>query len=156
MRPLRVLATARPSLIRGGGVLMRSSVAIALACLTLVGLAAADGSQAAIKQHTDIPAEDLGLALQTLAKERGFQVVYVTDEVKSLRTQGASGDLTQQEALTQLLRGTGLTYRFLNDNGVSIDQIGDAASQDRSGAAPATPSVQPPVVTGSEQRIQER
>jgi outer membrane receptor protein involved in Fe transport len=135
---------------------MRSSVAITIACLALVGLAAADESQAAIKQHTDIPAEDLGLALQTLAKERGFQVVYVTDEVKSLQTQGASGDLTQQEALTQLLRGTGLTYRYLNDNGVSIDQIRDVPTPDKSGAGPAAPSVPPPADTGNEKKIEER
>ena len=135
---------------------MRLSVAAAVACLILIGLSAADESQAAIKKYTNIPAEDLGLALQTLAKDRGFQVVYVSDEVRSLRTHGASGDLTPQEALTQLLQGTGLTYRYLNDNGVSIVQINDTPPPNTSGAGPATPSVQPlPSTDGKEKEVEK-
>jgi len=134
---------------------MRMSVAVAVACLILVGLSGADESQAAIKKHTNIPAEDLGLALQTLAKDRGFQLVYESNEVKSLRTQGASGDLTPQEALTQILKGTGLTYRYLNDNGVSIVQINDAPTPNTSGAGPATPSVQPPTSTDGDTKTEE-
>lgn len=49
--------------------------------------------------------------------------MYVSDEVNSRRTDGASGDLTTDEALTQLLSGTGLTYRYAGDNGVSIVPI---------------------------------
>jgi len=41
-----------------------------------------------------------------------FQIAYVSDEVDSRRTQGAVGDLTTNEALTKLLSGTGLTYRY--------------------------------------------
>lgn len=106
---------------------MRFSLAATALLLATVQLAAADGAQATVRKSTNIPAEPLGIALQTLAKERGFQVAYVSDEVDRQRTQGASGHLTVDEALTQVLRGTGLTFRHVADNGVSILPAGTPA-----------------------------
>jgi iron complex outermembrane receptor protein len=120
MKPSRQQPTVINSLVRGGGVFMRLSVAAAAICLSIVGFCVAGESHASIKRPTNIPAQGLGPALQTLAKDRGFQVVYESDQINSLRTQGASGDLTSEEALTQLLSGTGLTYRFFDDDAVSI------------------------------------
>jgi iron complex outermembrane receptor protein len=58
--------------------------------------------------------------------------------------------------LTQLLQGTGLTYRYLNDNGVSIVQINDTPPPNTSGAGPATPSVQPlPSTDGKEKEVEK-
>jgi iron complex outermembrane receptor protein len=99
---------------------MRLSVAIAIACLTLIGLSFADESQASIKKLTNIRAESLSVALQTLAKERNFQIIYVSEEINALHTQGAVGEFTPEEALKQLLNGTGLTYRYLDDRTVTI------------------------------------
>src|SRR6266853_980796 len=132
IRPSHSSMTAMHSLIRGGGALMRLGVAVAVACLSAIGLSVADDVKASIRKPTNIPAEALGPALQTLAKERGFQVAYVSDEVDSRRTQGAVGDLTTNEDLTQLLSGTGLTYRYFGDRAVSIIPIG---SVDASGGA---------------------
>jgi len=106
---------------------MRLSVAIAVACLILVGLSAADESQASIKKHIDIPAEGLGTALQTLAKDRKFQIVYVSEEINALRTQGAVGEFTPDEALKQLLNGTGLTFRYLDEKTVTVIPIATVA-----------------------------
>jgi outer membrane receptor for ferric coprogen and ferric-rhodotorulic acid len=106
---------------------MRLSVAMAVACLTLVGLSGADESQASIKKHTDIPAEGLGTALQALAKDRNFQIIYVSEEIDVLRTQGAVGEFTSDEALKQLLNGTGLTFRYLDANTVTVVPIAGAA-----------------------------
>ena len=47
----------------------------------------------------------LGLALQTLAKDRSFQLVYVSEEVDVLSTQGVVGEFTPEEALARLLAG---------------------------------------------------
>lgn len=99
---------------------MRLSVAIAVACLTIIGLSIADESRASIKKHTDIPAEGLGTALQKLAKDRNFQIIYVAEVVSTLRTAGAVGEFTPDEALKQLLKGTGLTYRYLDEKTVTI------------------------------------
>jgi outer membrane receptor protein involved in Fe transport len=115
---------------------MRFSAA-AVVCLTLIGFAAADEVKAAIRKTTDIPAQGLGPALQALARERGFQIVYASHEVNSLRTQGARGELTSQEALNQILSGTGLTYRTFGDDAVSIVPISSAAGADRTPPSPS-------------------
>lgn len=99
---------------------MRISVAVAVACLSMAGLSAADEVSAAIRKSTSIPAQGLGPALKSLAKDRGFQIVYVSHEVNALSTQGATGELTTEEALMRLLNGTGLTYRIFGDSSVSI------------------------------------
>ena len=66
-----------------------------------------------------------------------------------MRTNGANGDITANEALEQLLSGTGLTYRYLDDNTVTVvpisaSSLGEGAGvslQAQSGdAIPATPA----------------
>lgn len=87
---------------------MRLAIVAALSCLT--------GTVAAV----DIPAQSLDSALQSLAKEKGIQVVYTPDVVQSLKTQGATGELTPDEALKKLLSGTGLTYRYLDKSTITV------------------------------------
>lgn len=99
---------------------MRLTLAMVATCLGIVGIATADPAHASIKQHTDIPAQGLGPALTSLAKEFDFQVLYRTEVVGSLHTQGASGAMTAAEALEHVLSGTGLTYRYLDDKTVTI------------------------------------
>jgi iron complex outermembrane recepter protein len=82
---------------------MRLTLALAVACLGIVGIATADPAHASIKQHTEIPAQGLGPALTTLAKEFEFQVLYRTEVVGALRTHGAAGEFTPDEALKQVL-----------------------------------------------------
>jgi len=59
-------------------------------------------------------------ALMTLARERGFQLVFRSEVVGAKHTQGAVGDLTTKEALTRLLEGTNLAYSYLNEKTVTI------------------------------------
>jgi iron complex outermembrane recepter protein len=100
---------------------MRLSIAIAAVCLSIIGLSRADPVRASmIRKPTHIPAEALSTALQTLANDRNFQVIYVSEEVNKLRTPGAVGEFTSDEALKQLLRGTGMTYRYLDKKTVTI------------------------------------
>src|SRR5579871_4839450 len=69
---------------------------------------------------THIPAEDLGSALRTLEKQRNLELIFLSEDVKGLRTHGADGKLTVEETLQALLRGTGLTYRYSSPNSVTI------------------------------------
>jgi len=57
-----------------------------------------------------------------------MQVLFLTAQVKDLRTAGASGELTINEALSRILRGTGLTYRYVDGNAVSIIPVRAAGS----------------------------
>jgi iron complex outermembrane receptor protein len=105
---------------------MRVTVAVVIACYSLFGLCVAAEADASIKSPVNIPSQPLGSALQALAKDRGFQVVYESDEVNSRTTHGASGNLTTDEALKRILDGTGLTYRRAGEGGVSIVPVSAA------------------------------
>jgi iron complex outermembrane receptor protein len=99
---------------------MRVAVVAAALCLSIVGIAQADRASAAIREPTHIGAQSLGSALKQLAQSRGLQVLYLSKTVRDLRTSGANGDITANEALEQLLNGTGLTYRYLDENTVTV------------------------------------
>ena len=107
-------------LIRGLGVLVRASLLGIALSLSVFGSARGGDAQVPIRKPTSIPAQPLGPALQALARERNFQVIFVSEDVNSLRTLGAMGELTQEEALQQLLRGTGLSFRYLDEMTVII------------------------------------
>ncbi len=107
---------------------MRLSVAVAIACFSFVGLSVADAVKASIRKPVSIPAQSLVPALQMLAKDRDLQVVYESGTIDSLHTRGASGDLTAEEALAQLLAATGCTYKFYDANAVIIVAASTSAS----------------------------
>lgn len=94
---------------------MRISIAVVLLCL-------ASAAGATPRQPTNIAAQQLGAALQILAREHGVQVVYRSELVGAHRTSGATGYLTLEEALAQLLTGTGLTYAWLGERAITIVQ----------------------------------
>jgi iron complex outermembrane recepter protein len=119
---------AMQSLIRGGGVFVRITLLAASLCLLVVGFAGAADAQAMARQTTRIPPQSLDSALRTLATERGFHIVYLPDVVGRRETQGANGDLTQDQALTQLLSGTGLTFRYLDKETVTVIPSGSGTA----------------------------
>ena len=124
------------NLLKGRGVFMRVSVALALCCLCTLSFAA-DPAHASIRKDLNVPAEELGSALQTVAKDYDFQVLYRTEIVKDLRTQGAVGSLTSDEALGKVLKGTGLTYKYLDSNTVTIYSVATGSTSSNSSPAPA-------------------
>ncbi len=108
---------------------MRLGVAIAAVSLCLIGLSMADDVRAAIRKTTDIPAQALVSALEQLAKDRNFQFVYVSEDIGKVRTAGAVGEFTSEEALKKLLTGTGLTYRYLDEKTITIVPAASTQSQ---------------------------
>ncbi|MDB6092418.1 MAG: hypothetical protein JWN85_5202 [Gammaproteobacteria bacterium] len=111
---------------------MRLSVVVTALCLSIVGLAEADNVHASIRKETSIPSQGLGPALQTLAKDRNFQIVYVSEEIEHLRTRGAVGEFTSEEAIKELLKGTGLGFRYLDDKTVTIVPVVATTADDGS------------------------
>jgi len=102
---------------------MRIAIAAALISLSIVGLSAAGPAVALIRKPIDIPAESLDAALRSLASVEDIHVMFVSEDVAKLRTGGLSGSFTTDEALSRLLLGTGLTYRYLDTNTVSITPV---------------------------------
>lgn len=108
----------------------------------------ADDPHTDAKKPTNIPAESLGPALQTLAKERHFQIIYVSEQINALCTKGVSGDLTPEEALRDLLSGTGLTFKYVDEKTVTIVPEGSRSEATKS-AAPNTSGISGPGLTGA-------
>jgi iron complex outermembrane receptor protein len=99
---------------------MRVTVTATAICGSILALASAQDAAALMRKPTDIPAEGLTAALAALAREFDFQVLYRTEVVGALRTQGAAGTFTPGEALERVLSGTGLTYEYLDEKTVTI------------------------------------
>jgi hypothetical protein len=131
----------RAAAIRGlkaVGDVMRTAVLAVAVCLSLVGLGSARAANAAVVRiDTKIPPQDLSSALKQFAQFRDMQVLYFSASVKDLRTNGASGDLTANETLDRLLSGTGLTYRYIDRNAVTLLPASAKAPQ-AAAARPAT------------------
>jgi iron complex outermembrane recepter protein len=132
------------SLLRGGGLIMRATVVVIALCLSVLALAASPSADASIRKPTNIPAQELGAALHALEKDRNLQVIFVSEDVRNVRTQGAVGEFTSDEALKALLKGTGLAFRDLDEKTVTIVPLNSTSSTDTTGAGPTSPNTQPP------------
>ncbi|MDE2225880.1 MAG: secretin and TonB N-terminal domain-containing protein, partial [Xanthomonadaceae bacterium] len=106
--------------------------------------------------EVNIPAGNLVTALDTLARQTGMQFVYDADQLSGLSTRGVHGSLSAQQALDQLLAGTG--YRTRHDDTGAVVIVKDAASNAQPASSrPPAQSSEPPspktlqevVVTGS-------
>ena len=114
------LAQRRPVFVRKGRQLIRLYSLIAMASFLISGVAWPADERAATRQPIRIAPQPLAPALQILAREREFQVVYRSELVGNRRTRGVDGNLTFEEALTQLLSGSGLTYLYLADRAITL------------------------------------
>jgi iron complex outermembrane receptor protein len=68
----------------------------------------------------NVPGGDLAAALDTYMHQSGIQVFYVDNVVRGHRSPGAHGDYTEIAALTQVLRGTGLTTQSIPPDIIGI------------------------------------
>ncbi|MDY6947070.1 MAG: TonB-dependent receptor [Pseudomonadota bacterium] len=119
---------------------MRSVLATTALCLSIVGLSVAQDAAGSVRRDVSIPAQGLGPALQSFAHECDLQVIFASDDVLDVRTPGVSGKVTIEEALSQMLRGTGLTYRLLDTNTVTIVPMSAPAPRQEATPAAATSS----------------
>ena len=82
-------------------------------------------------------------ALDQFARSNGLQIVYAADVADSLRSNGAAAGLDAKQQLTQLLKGTGLGYRFLTPTTVNI--VPERAVGNSTAADAATSRGLPPI-----------
>lgn len=99
---------------------MLSDVIAAILCIPIVASTAGAAESPITPRATDIAPQRLDEALRMLAKERGFHIVYLPHLVSPFHTQGLQGNFTQDEALTRLLDGTGLSYKYLDEETVTV------------------------------------
>jgi outer membrane receptor protein involved in Fe transport len=102
---------------------MRSAVIAAGVCISLIGASLAQASAAVTltpRVETHIPPRALESALKQFAKLEHMRVLYLDVAIDNIRSSGASGYLTANETLNRLLSGTGLRYRYVATDAVSI------------------------------------
>ncbi|MDX2333570.1 TonB-dependent receptor domain-containing protein [Brevundimonas vesicularis] len=72
-----------------------------------------------------IPAQPLGGALAAFSRTTGISVVY-GDLIPDVRSAGVSGRMTAAEALSRLLAGGGLSFRFISADTVRLERAASA------------------------------
>jgi len=77
-------------------------------------------SQDVSSRHFDITAQALSSALRAYADLTGEQVVFFSEVGKNQRSTEVNGDFTRDQALTQLLKNTGLTFERLSSKTIAI------------------------------------
>jgi iron complex outermembrane recepter protein len=102
---------------------VRTTVAAILACCSIAAHAVADAPK-----PINIPAGDLRQALLKLSEQLGTEFVYRPEQVQGLRTAGAHGALTTEQAILRLLEGTPLVLRT-DPSGAMLITAASAATQ---------------------------
>lgn len=91
-------------------------VTAAAVALSLMLPVAAHAQAQAQNISFDIPAQALDNALQEFGKQAKHQVLYNPENVKGLKTAASlKGSMTAEEAITQLLQGTSLSYEIIGN-----------------------------------------
>ncbi|MEM9683303.1 MAG: TonB-dependent receptor, partial [Pseudomonadota bacterium] len=88
----------------------------------LVNVAPTQSAQAPTRNF-DIPAGDLQTALSAFSRQADLQLLYPAELTEGLRTEGLRGIFTAEQALTQLLTGTGLRFKSTGADAVTLERI---------------------------------
>ncbi|MBB4955935.1 outer membrane receptor for ferric coprogen and ferric-rhodotorulic acid [Agrobacterium vitis] len=137
----------------------KNSVAILFATTALVftfhGIGAADRAlaqtAAQINHRFDISAKPVRQAMNEIVRITGIDVIFAGPALL-VTGNPVSGQLTVQNAISALLRGTGLTYRFSNANTVIISAVDQEAA---SGLANGSSTLLEPIVIRGQGPITE-
>lgn len=81
--------------------------------------------------QTSSAARDFSIAPQPMrefSRVTGIQVAYASSIGSGVSSSGVSGNLSPSDALSRLLSGTGLTYRFTGPNAVTLESAPQAAA----------------------------
>lgn len=89
-------------------------------------IAAPAQAQASAERQFDIPAQPLSDALVLFAAQSGYQVATDGAVIQGARTNGVRGTFVPASALSQLLSGTGFTFR-INGNVVTLERAPQSA-----------------------------
>ncbi len=117
---------------------MRNRLAIHIALALAGGLPWLAQAETPPAHAAAIEAMPLSAALDRFTRETGLQLVYDSAVTEHVRSPGAPAGLPPRQQLQQLLRGTGLNYRFITPNTLTIVPAA---------AASAPPSEAPPAQT---------
>jgi outer membrane receptor for ferric coprogen and ferric-rhodotorulic acid len=106
--------------------------AFLMSTTALAGIIAAVPASMAQTANTqsgyDIPPQPLAQALMIFGRQSGMQVTAAGALTTGRTSTAVKGDLAAAEALSQLLTGTGLTFRFIDNGGIQIEAAPPSAN----------------------------
>lgn len=114
---------------RKAGAMRKGAMRYAISAMTVTAIqmtAPLAQAQAADAIRFEIAPQSLGAALAAFTQKTGITLAYgsILPEVSS---QGATGTMSSAEALSRILAGSGMTYRFTGTNSVTLEPAPDAA-----------------------------
>ncbi|MFC4309066.1 TonB-dependent siderophore receptor [Steroidobacter flavus] len=110
--------------VAGRGARWACGAAIALSLLTQPAGAQSKPPSAAISPEEmsfDVPAGPLAAALARFGEQAHLQFVYESKTVQGMRSEGIRGRMSIDGALTRLLQGLNVSYRYLSTGAVTIE-----------------------------------
>ena len=131
-----------------------AAVCAVLGTLPICAPLAFIGAPAAVAQTAeagalpaDIPAQPLAQALAAFASQTGLQLVYVSEVVQNKKSRPAAAGLSAEQALTRMLRGTGLQFEYLTPHSIRI--LAAEPSPRSTSTSPANDDLSEVIVTAS-------
>ncbi|WP_150629623.1 TonB-dependent siderophore receptor, partial [Pseudomonas fluorescens] len=96
----------------------------ALMASVMLGASLASAAPVAL----NIPSQALASALNELGKQANLQILYSPDQVAGIKSRAVSGSLEPSQALSELLKGTGISFQ-INGNTVTLVSGGGSSLQ---------------------------
>ncbi|MGH8612087.1 MAG: TonB-dependent siderophore receptor [Gammaproteobacteria bacterium] len=88
--------------------------------LAAFGIGRSAGAEGPVQRYA-IPAGSLEDALMEFAAQTDLKLIFKTDLIRSAHSAGLTGTLTPEQGVARLLEGTGIAYRFVDPNTVTIE-----------------------------------
>jgi outer membrane receptor protein involved in Fe transport len=87
-----------------------------------IAAAAPAQAQSTPQINYNIPAQDLGKALTDLARQSNREIYFSSDLTRGKRAPAVKGAVSTDQALRQLLAGSGLTYKLAASGAITIER----------------------------------
>ncbi|SHL52805.1 iron complex outermembrane recepter protein [Sphingobium sp. YR657] len=101
--------------------LLSTALTLSTALAPVIATPACAQSTAPAVHRFDIKPQALVDAMREFSRATGIQVAYTASIGSGIASPGVSGSLAPAEALSRLLTGTGLTFRFTGPNAVTLE-----------------------------------
>ncbi|HEX4674528.1 MAG TPA: TonB-dependent receptor, partial [Steroidobacteraceae bacterium] len=103
------------------GRLLRRLLCVLLLLTSLLGVAGAWAADSRVKFN--LPSDEFPKAILEFYHQSKIEVLFLaSDTLSQIKTQPVVGELEPREALERMLKGTGLTFRFVTEHSVTIKQ----------------------------------
>jgi iron complex outermembrane receptor protein len=104
------------------GRLLRRLLCLLLLLTSLLGVAGAWAADSRVKFN--LPSDEFPKAIIEFYHQSKIEVLFLaSDTLSQIKTQPVVGELEPRDALERMLKGTGLTFRFVTEHSVTIKQV---------------------------------